>query len=403
MSGFARCLSFISLTLMLAACSSGGPPPATSGYSAPATAARLTLAPAGFGDLPDWGRDGTAEALTAFLKSCGELDKRSDSSAIAPASLGLTAADWRAPCRAAPGVAHNDVAARGFFERFFTPYRVGNNGNNDGLFTGYYEPLLHGSREAGGAYKTQLLRRPPDLVMVDLSRFRPAWKGERIGGRVENGNLVPYASRKEIERGALDRLHLAMLWVNDPVDAFFLQVQGSGRVNLTDGTSVRLAYDGQNGQPYVAIGKILVDRGELTVDKVSLQSIRAWIKSHPDQGAALMDENPSYVFFREAKGDGPTGSEGVALTPGRSLAVDRSYIPLGAPVYIDASQNGTPIHRLAIAQDTGGAITGPVRGDVFWGFSAEAEKQAGTMRAPGRAYVLLPKGISSAKLPLVSQ
>jgi membrane-bound lytic murein transglycosylase A len=402
-TGRARRLLALGLVALLAACSSANPPATSPGAAAsPTSTARLTLTPASFADLPDWNRDGTAEALTAFLKSCGELDKRADNAVVGPATLGITAADWRAACRGAPTIAHNDAAARSFFERFFTPYRVGNNGTAEGLFTGYYEPLLRGSRQAGGAYRTQILRRPPDLVMVDLSRFRPAWKGERIGGRVEGGNLVPYASRKEIERGALDRLHLAMLWVDDPADAFFLQVQGSGRVNLTDGTSVRLGYDGQNGHPYVAIGKVLVERGALTVDKVSLQSIRAWMKAHPDQASSLMDENPSYVFFREAKGDGPTGSEGVVLTPGRSLAVDRSYIPLGAPVYIDAAQNGTAIHRLAVAQDTGGAITGPVRGDIFWGFGPDAEARAGTMRAPGRLYVLLPKNISSTKLPLVS-
>jgi membrane-bound lytic murein transglycosylase A len=238
--------------------------------------------------------------------------------------------------------------------------------------------------------------------MVDLGRFRPAWHGERIAGRVVSGNLVPYPSRAEIERGALDADRLALFWVDDPVDAFFLQVQGSGRVALPNGTQIRLGYDGQNGQPYVAIGKKLVERGALTVDQVSLQSIRAWIKAHPDQADTLMDENPSYVFFRELAGDGPLGSEGVVLTAGRSLAVDRNFIPLGAPVYLATDDSTSPLQRLMVAQDTGGAINGPVRGDVFWGFGADAETRAGNMRAQGKYYLLLPKDVTLPGLPTLS-
>jgi membrane-bound lytic murein transglycosylase A len=274
---------------------------------------------------------------------------------------------------------------------------------SDGLFTGYYEPLLHGSRQRGGNFQTPILKRPPDLVMVELGRFRPAWQGERIAGRVVNGSLVPYASRAAIERGALDAMHLELLWVDDPVAAFFLQVQGSGRVMLGDGSIVRLGYDGQNGQAYVALGRLLVARGELTLDTVSLPSIRAWIKAHPQAGAALMDENPSYVFFREQSGDGPLGAEGVVLTPGRSLAVDRNFLPLGAPVFLVATDNGAPLRRLMVAQDTGGAITGPVRGDIFWGFGDDAERRAGTMRAPGVYYLLLPKGAILPRLATINQ
>ena len=229
--------------------------------------------------------------------------------------------------------------------------------------------------------------------MVELGLFRPAWRGERIAGRVVDGRLKPYDGRAEIERGALDRYHLAFLWVDDPVAAFFLQIQGSGRVRLPDGSIVRVGYDGQNGQPYVAIGKLLVERGVLAKEAVSMQAIRAWITAHPEAGKALMAENPSYVFFREVTGDGPIGSEGVVLTPGRSLAVDRSFVPLGVPVFLDA---GPGLQRLMVAQDTGGAIRGPVRGDVFWGAGAEAETRAGAMRARGVYYLLLPKSVTPA-------
>ena len=364
--------------VLLDAC---GTPPAPVKPPTPPT--HLTLEPSRFTDLAGWGDDQHAEALAAFLRSCTELNKR---------------AEWRVVCTAASATPPGDAAARVFFESNFTPYLAGNNADHDGLFTGYYEPLLNGARRQGGAYTTPILKRPADLVMVDLGRFRPAWKGERIAGRVQSGSLVPYASRAEIVHGALDAQHLALFWVDDPVAAFFLQVQGSGRLKLPDGSTVRLGYDGQNGQTYVAIGKLLVDRGVLTVDKVSLQSIRAWIAAHPAEGTALMDENPSYVFFRELTGDGPLGSEGVPLTPGRSLAIDRNYVPLGVPVFIDVADTGGPLRRLMVAQDTGGAISGPVRGDVFWGFGPDAEARAGAMRARGRDYFLLPKALQPPAL-----
>lgn len=391
MSAKLRHFLSLCLALVIAGCAPPTKPPP-----------KLTLTPARFSDLPGWNSDNSAAALAAFVKSCVELDRRSDSAAVGPAALGMTAAAWRKPCAAARATPNDDAAARAFFTAQFTPYLAGNNNDSDGLFTGYYEPLLHGARQRGGADQTPLLKRPADLVMVDLGRFRPAWHGERIAGRVVSGNLVPYSSRAEIERGALDADHLALFWVDDPVDAFFLQVQGSGRVALPDGTQVRLGYDGQNGQPYVAIGKKLVERGALTTDQVSLQSIRAWIKTHPAEANALMDENPSYVFFRELPGDGPLGSEGVVLTAGRSLAVDRNFVPLGAPVYLATDDNTSPVQRLMVAQDTGGAISGPVRGDVFWGFGADAESRAGNMRARGKYYLLLPKDVMLPRSPALS-
>jgi membrane-bound lytic murein transglycosylase A len=387
-----RYLLCLCLALLLASCAPTPKPPTP----------KLTLVPARFSDLRGWNNDNSAAALAAFLKSCAELDRRPDSGAVGPAALGMTAAAWRKPCAAARTTPANDAAARAFFTAQFTPYLAGNDKDSEGLFTGYYEPLLHGARERGGKYQTPLLKRPPDLVMVDLGRFRPAWHGERIAGRVVSGNLVPYPSRAEIERGALDADRLALFWVDDPVDAFFLQVQGSGRVALPNGTQMRLGYDGQNGQPYVAIGKKLIERGALTADQVSLQSIRAWIAAHPDQANALMDENPSYVFFRELAGDGPLGSEGVVLTAGRSLAVDRNFIPLGVPVYLAIDDDPSPLQRLMVAQDTGGAINGPVRGDVFWGFGADAETRAGNMRARGKYYLLLPKDVTLPGLPALS-
>jgi membrane-bound lytic murein transglycosylase A len=367
---------------LLFACKPGPPPPD-----------RLTLVRASFADMPGWQQDDVGEARAALARSCAVFVKQPVDTA-----LGIAGAvrDWLPLCSALAAMPEQDAGLRNVLEAWLQPWKAGNNGNPDGLFTGYYEPELNGARKPGGVYATPLLKRPPDLVMVELGQFRPAWRGERIAGRVVDGRLKPYESRAEIEKGALERQHLAFLWVDDPVDAFFLEIQGSGRVRLEDGTLVRVGYDGQNGQPYVPIGRLLVERGELTAETASMQSIRAWIKAHPEAGKALMAENPSYVFFRETTGAGPIGSAGVVLTPGRSLAVDRSFVPLGVPVFVDG---GDGLRRLMVAQDTGGAIRGPVRGDVFWGAGADAAARAGGQRARGSYYLLLPKTLVIATDP----
>jgi membrane-bound lytic murein transglycosylase A len=374
------------IVLALVACTPRLPPPP-----------RLTLAAAQFIDLPGWQGDDVAAALPAFLRSCASLAKLDDGAPIGPDGLAGTAAQWRGPCAAAASVVPDAAAARAFFESRFTPWRAGNNGTGDGLFTGYFEPELRGSRVPGGAFATPLLRRPADLVAVDLGLFRPDWRGQRIAGRVKDGRLAPYETRAEIEAGSLDAARLALFWVDDPVDAFVLSIQGSGRVRLPDGALVNVGYDGRNGRPYVPIGRLLIARGAVKAADMSLAAIRAWLAAHPGEAKALMDENPSYVFFREIKGDAPIGAEGVALTAGRSLAVDRAFLPLGVPLWLDVAQDGATVRRLVVAQDTGGAITGPVRGDLFLGFGAEAEAQAGRMKARGAYYLLLPRGIDPGR------
>jgi membrane-bound lytic murein transglycosylase A len=385
------------LALGLAACAVQPSP--TPPSAATATPATLTLAPVDFSELPGWETDSVSAAIPALQKSCARRLSQPVDAKVGPNGVAGTVADWRQPCAAAAQVpAGDDAAARQFLERWFQPYRAGNRGDSQGLFTGYYEPLLAGARVRGGEYQTPLLKRPDDLVMVELGLFRPAWHGEHIAGRVVAGKLVPYPSRAEIERGALDRDRLALFWVADPVDEFFLEIQGSGKVRLPDGTLVNVGYDGQNGSTYVAIGKLLVDRGELAKDQVSLGTIKAWLRAHPDSAQALMDENPSYVFFREVKGEAPIGAEGAVLTPGRSLAVDQAFLPLGVPIWLDVRDGGEAIRRLVVAQDTGGAIRGPVRGDLYWGFGAEPERHAGAMKAHGSYYPLLPK-VAKASAP----
>jgi membrane-bound lytic murein transglycosylase A len=357
------------LLLLLASCAPKVPPPD-----------RLVVQKARFADLEGWASDGQAAALAAFVRSCPRLEKEPD---------------WAEACTGARAVPEgDDAAARRFFETALTPVLVTNHGEKEGLFTGYYEPELAGCRERGPSCSTPIYRRPPELVTVELGRFRPSLKGERIAGKVERGILVPYASRAEIDKGALAGRNLELAYAADPVELFFLQVQGSGRLKLPDGSVLRLAYDGQNGHPYVPIGRVLLDRGALE-RPVTMQSIKAWLRGAPEKAPGVLGENPSYVFFRELRGEGPVGTMGVALTPGRSLAVDRTFLPLGAPVWLDT---GT-IRRLVVTQDTGGAIRGPVRGDLFWGAGPEAEANAGAMQAKGRIWLLVPAGVA-ARLPV---
>jgi membrane-bound lytic murein transglycosylase A len=289
------------------------------------------------------------------------------------------------------------AAARAFFEQWFQPLAVLDGGDPVGLFTGYYAPVVEGSRVREGRFTVPLHRTPPELVMVDLGLFRPSLKGERIAGRVEGNRLVPFASRPEIVAGALDGRGLEIMWLADPVDAFFLQIQGSGLVRLPDGSLVRLGYAGQNGHPYTAVGRLLVERGEMTLAEASMQSIRDWVTRNPERGTALLDENLSYVFFEEQQAEGAIGAQGVVLTPGRSLAVDRKYLPLGAPVWLDsaAPDGARALRRLVVAQDTGGAIRGVVRGDFYWGEGEAAERQAGPMKDRGRYFVLLPRPLAA--------
>lgn len=366
----------------------------------------LVLEPAEFSDLPGWLEDEVSESLPALLATCRVFGARPAGAGIGPEGLGGTAGDWREPCAAAARLRGAGVeAVRELFETHFRPWGATNRGDPQGLFTGYYEPSLRGSRRRHGPYQTPLHATPSDLVQVDLGEFREEFAGRRVAGRLEGKRLHPFWSREEIEGGSLAGRGLEIVWVDDPVDAFFLQIQGSGRVELEDGTVLRLGYAAQNGHPYTAIGKTLVDRGALPMEGISMQSIRQWLEENPEEAGEVMNTNSSYVFFRPLQGAGPLGSLGVALTPGRSLAVDREFLPLGSPVWLAAERPDperrregaetptVPMHRLMVAQDTGGAIRGPVRGDVFWGPGDLAAEIAGLMKHPGRLWLLLPRTV----------
>ena len=364
---------------------------------------RLVLRPASFQDLPGWEADDHNAALQAFLRSCAALEERADDAPLDIGSLGGRMGDWRGVCADAAGV-DGAAQARAFFESRFTPYEARNNAQAEGLFTGYFEPELRGALREGGRYRVPLYGRPHDLVSVDLGLFRPELVGERIAGRVTDGVLEPYATRTEIDTGALAGQGLELAWVDDPIDAFFLHIQGSGRIAFEDGTKRRVAYAGTNGHNYFAIGRRLVALGAFTPEQITMSAIRDWLAENPDQAPAVMRENASYVFFRwlgEAQAaDGPVGVQGVPLTAGRSLAVDRRFVPLTAPIWLDgAAPDPDPakgdrrLRRLMVAQDTGGAIRGPVRGDVYWGAGDEAGSVAGRMKHRGRYWLLLPRGL----------
>lgn len=359
---------FLLFVLMLSACATRPP-----GIGSPVD----------WSSLQSWESDNHGDVWDGFLKSCEKLAH----------------VRWREVCElAAESGTLTDAEAMAFFEAHFEVHPVyAEGGETEGLITGYYEPLLKGSRESSDEFRYPLYGVPEDLLVVDLGSVYPQLKNLRLRGKLVGNKVVPYHDRvqlhddPELLRGA------EILWVNSLVDVFFLHVQGSGRVQLTDGTTVAVGYAGQNGHPYQSIGRVLIAMGELERDEVTLFTIKDWLKANPERLNEVLAKNPSYVFFelRDDPAVGPVGSLNVALTPARSVAVDRSVIPLGAPVWLQTTlpdERQSSFDRLMLAQDTGGAIKGHVRADVFWGRGDEAELLAGLMKQQGRLFVLLPRG-----------
>ena len=364
-------------------------PPGPAAPSAPAAPApeveyRGRLQPASWMELPEWRREPLRESLVAFVRGCSALAKQ-------PV--------WQSACAAAtslpPDSAERDIA--GFFESQFDPFQVINaDESTAGMVTGYYEPLLRGSRTRTSLYRFPIYAVPQDLLVIDLSSVYPDLKHKRLRGRIEGNRVVPYLARGDIETDPAPLKGLEIAWVDDAVELFFLHIQGSGQVQLQNGERVRVGYADQNGHPFRSLGRLLIQRGELPPERASMQGIKDWARRHPGKVQRFMNENPSFVFFRELPGDlpGPIGSLGVPLTAERSIAVDPRVIPLGVPVYLATTwpNSPQPLNRLMVAQDTGGAINGGVRADFFWGFGDAAGSQAGKMRQAGRMWVLLPKG-----------
>ena len=338
------------------------------------------LRPVSWNELPDWQAEDPAQAWQAFLTSCRALEKQHA---------------WREVCAAAARLENPDrVAARRFFESRFTPHRVSRADGEEGLITGYYEPLLRGSRKASARFRYPVYGVPDDLLAIDLGETHPELKGLRLRGRLDGRRIVPYYDRAQIGEGRAPLSGREIAWVEDAVELFFLQVQGSGRIALDSGETLRVGYADHNGFPYRSIGRHLVERGELPMEKASMQGIQGWARANPEKLTELLNYNARYVFFRELPADlpGPIGSLGVPLTARRSVAVDPEFVPLGAPVYIATTWplSSRPLNQLMLAQDTGTAIRGAVRADFFWGFGEDAAREAGRMKQPLRMWVLLP-------------
>lgn len=358
-----------------------------------------------FDALPGWSAGDPRPALAAFGRSCARLASRPAASPLGGLGYAGVVRDWLPVCRALPRRAASAAAARAYFEQWFAPLAVET--AKDGLFTGYYEPELAVRWRPAGRFRVPIYGRPSDLVTADLGRFRAALAGQHVAGRLQGAVLVPYPTRAEIDASPPPTAPV-LLYTDDAIGAFFLAIQGSGRARFADGETLRLAFDGTNGRPYTAIGRVLVAKGALAKAALSLQAIRAWLTTHPAEARAVMETDQSFVFFAlSAVGDpalGSPGTEGVPLTPQASLAIDPRIHPLGVPVYVASTapapaQPDRVFDRLLVAQDTGGAITGAVRGDVFFGFGPAAENAAGRMKSPGRLFVLVPKAVAAALAP----
>lgn len=370
---------------------------------------QLRLGRTSFNNLPGWGKDDHGQALEALQKSCVVITGRNPNEPFSKKILfGGKVEDWQKICLAIDDLDKNDQAsARKFFEFWFEPYHVYDNHNPRGLFTGYYLPVLKCSLKRSKRYKVPVYAIPEDWVKVDLGLFDASLYGRTFIGQVKNRTLRRYPARKNIVKGDIDKRSKILAWCNDKIDVAFAQIQGSAIVELPNKKRFLIGYDGSNGRSYTSLSKVLIKEGELTPQSSSMQSIRAWLLKHPEKTEALLNQNASYVFFRVLGNSDPLGSQQVPLTPTRSLAVDKRYLPLGIPIWLDTvipdavtqePNSFVPFHHLLIAQDTGGAIRGVVRGDVYWGGGEKAAFIAGHMKSQGEYWVLLPRPHAVAEI-----
>jgi membrane-bound lytic murein transglycosylase A len=369
--------------------------------------------PLAWSDIPGWSEDDHLAAFQTFRASCRPITAQ-DAAAIPPDSRAL-GASLRDPCHAARSTEISDGAqGRAFFERNFTPLKISRLGEGDGFVTGYYEPVIEGSREANEVFNVPIYRRPSNLFVKGYNQASPDLPNKGpVYRKIGRRKLVPYYDRAQIEDGAIEQRGLEICWLKSQTDLLFAQIQGSARVQLEDGATVRINYDSYNGYPYTAVGRILIDRGIIPKDQMSMQKIREWMEANPDEANEVRRQNRSYIFFREvplSDKDEAVGAQGVPLTPGRSIAVDKSLHVYGTPFFIqgelpiDSATSKTPFHRLMIAQDTGSAIVGPARADLYFGAGADAGKVSGRLRHNMRFVMLVPKSLDpterARRLPL---
>jgi peptidoglycan lytic transglycosylase A len=367
--------------------------------------------PLAWKDIGGWNADDHLQAYKAFRISCRSISQQQTPSAEDKA-LGTS---LREPCRIARALdIADEAAARAFFEEHFVPLRIARLGEDAGFVTGYYEPVVEGSRTPSEVYSVPVYRRPSNLFVKGFSQASVGLPNRgQVFRKIGRRKLVPYYDRAEIEDGAIAGRGLEICWLKDQTDLLFAQIQGSARVRLPDGSTIRINYDAHNGYPYTAVGRILIDRGIIPKEQMSMQKIREWMEQNPDGARELRRQNRSYVFFREvalSDKDEPVGAQGVPLTPGRSIAVDRSLHVYGTPFFIEGAlpieseQSKTPFRRLMVAQDTGSAITGPARADIYYGTGADAGRVSGRIRHAMRFVMLVPKSLDplgrGRKMPL---
>lgn len=372
--------------LLLASCTAQHP---TKPLPVIGTEKGLELHPAQFSELKNFDHDDLNQVIEPFVKSCQAVT--ANPQLLQKAAIKIEPEAYLKICRRfEKNMPKNAAGMRQFLRENFDPYLVMYNLNPEGKFTSYYEAELQASRVKKGKYQYPVYGRPNDLVEVNLQSFENTLPERRLLGRVEKGKLVPYYTRAEIEKYGLDAP--VILWGDDPVDIFLMQIQGSAVAVMDDGSRVRVRYADNNGHNFIGIGSILLQKGVLKPGEASMDKIRDWLKANPQTAQVNMAENPRFIFHRISEAEGPIGALGVPLTAGRSLAVDRRYIPLGSLMWLETTDpDRQPLQKLVLAQDIGGAIKGAVRGDYFWGHGEEALLSAGKMNAPGRYYILLPR------------
>ncbi len=352
-----------------------------------------------FKQLPGWESGEFKKSLLTFQTSCRAFLKQDPERIVGTDKIDLQVKDWQPACRAAIKINPvEEQSAKLFFQKWFAPVEFYADKPVRGLFTGYYMPLLKGSKTKTEEFNVPIYEVPSNLVSIDLGLFLPHLKHRNLAGRLVGNKIVPYYTREQINNGAIKDTAKILLWVNSPVDRLFLEIQGSGIIEFEDGQKMYVGYDAQNGQPYTPIAGVLIKRGVMTKHNASMQAIKRYLEANPDQMDKVINKNKSFVFFRKLSLDAALGSQGVALTPGYSMAIDKQWIPMGAPLWLSTTRpdskdpnTNKPMQRLMIAQDTGGAIKGKVRGDVFWGGGDRATLIAGHMKNEGHYWLLLPR------------
>lgn len=357
---------------------------------------------ASFEDLPGWQSANLAKSLSTFQRSCQSFLKQDPRQKVGSDFFPLTAGEWQPICLAAKTIqSPSKSELKHFFQTWFQPVSFYQNTPLSGLFTGYYMPVIEGSLKKTSFYQVPLYGLPSNLITANLEQFDPNLKGKKITGFIQGQRFLPYPTREKINQGALEGKAKILAWIHSPVDRVFLEIQGSGLIRLEDGEILSLGYAGENGAPYTALASVLIKKGILTKDTASMQAIKLYLESHPEEMDTVLHQNKSFVFFRVLHQQFALGAQGLPLTPGYSLAVDKKWIPLGAPLWLNTSrpqkntEQSKPFQRLMIAQDTGGAIRGMVRGDVYWGATEKAAYIAGHMRNRGQYWVLLPKTLAT--------